>query len=311
MNSRVVKTHLKGRILAVACIMFAIPVCADKIKVLPLDASVSTAVLPNGLSCYVVASPTQKGRADFALVQNTGRKTIADVDDSRLVDISREGLASQRRLLHPSVQDFFTFHDADAGKDGFVKVTDDATIYHFRNVDISTHSTVLDSTLLVLAGIVDRITQSQDTLITRWFAPSDQAIIVCGDVDAGKVIERLRGLSYMILKYSSRSRRGYVWNSSEGISAKVQNNNSPLSVFRMDWSLPRTPKKNMNSVLPLVVDMYMTELSLLAERRIKSAFMAEGLPYASVICSYTHPANHLDDDAFSIEAKVSQEDAEK
>ena len=109
MSLRVVKTHLKGLILAVACIMSAMPVCADKIKVLPLDASVSTAVLPNGLSCYVVASPAQKGRADFALVQNTGRKTIADVDDNRLVDISREGLAAQRRLLHPSVQDFLLF----------------------------------------------------------------------------------------------------------------------------------------------------------------------------------------------------------
>ena len=311
MSLRVVKTHLKGLILAVACIMFAMPVCADKIKVLPLDASVSTAVLPNGLSCYVVASPAQKGRADFALVQNTGRKTIADVDDNRLVDISREGLAAQRRLLHPSVQDFFTFHDADAGKDGFVKVTDDATIYHFRNVDISTHSAVLDSTLLVLTGIVDRITQSQDTLLTGWFAPSDQAIIVCGDVDAGKVIERIRGLSYMTPKYASKSRREYVWNGSEGVLTKVHQNDSPISVFRMDWRLPRTPKKIMNTVQPLVVDMYMTELSLLAENRIKDAFMAENLPYASVKCSYAQPANHLDDDAFSVEVMVAQGEAGK
>ena len=311
MNSRVAKTYLRSLVLAVACTLCAVSVSASKIKVLPLDASVRTAVMPNGLSCYVVTNRARKGRADFALVQNTGRKTIADVDDGRLVDISREGLASQLRLLHPSVQDFFTSHGAIAGKDGFVKVTDDATIYHFRNVDISANSAVLDSTLLVLTGVVDRITMSQDTLLADWFAPSDQAIIVCGDVDAGKVIERLWGLSYMTPKFPSRPRREYVWNSSEDVLVKVQNNGSPLSEFRFDWKLPRTPRKNMNTVQPLVVEMYMTELSLLAERRLKDAFMAADLPYASVACSYAQPANHLDDDAFTVEVKTAKEDADK
>ena len=134
---------------------------------------------------------------------------------------------------------------------------------------------------------------------------------MCGDVDAGKVIERLRGLSYMTPKYPSRPRREYVWNSSEDVLVKVQNNGSPLSEFRFDWKLPRTPRKNMNTVQPLVVEMYMTELSLLAERRLKDAFMAADLPYASVACSYAQPANHLDDDAFTVEVKTAKEDADK
>ena len=48
------------------------PVSANKIKVLATDKSVREGVMPNGLKCYVVTSPSQKGRADFALVQNTG-----------------------------------------------------------------------------------------------------------------------------------------------------------------------------------------------------------------------------------------------
>ena len=163
MNGIVAKTQIRIIILALASIFCTIPVSANKIKVLPTDKSVREAVMPNGLKCYVVASPTQKGRADFALVQNTGIKTASDVDDARLKEIARESLASQPRLLSPSVQEFFTSHGASAGKDGFVKVTDDATIFHFRNVDISSGSGVADSTLLVLMGIVDRITFSQDT----------------------------------------------------------------------------------------------------------------------------------------------------
>ena len=309
MNIRVSKIHLRTLGLTIFCLFCTFPLFANKIKVLSPDASVRTAVMPNGLSCYVVTSPTQKGRADFALVQNTGSKTVADAGYGRLVDLSREALASQRRLLHPSVQDFFTYHGASAGKDGFVKVTDDATIYHFRNVDISTHADVLDSTLLVLMGIVDRVTTSQDTLVTGWFAPSDQAVVVCGDVDAGKVIDRIRGYSYMVPRYESRPRRDYVWKGSDSLSVNVEDGCSPLSVFNAVWRLPRTPRKNMHTVQPLVVEMYMTELSLLSEKRIRSALMLADIPYASVRCSYVQPADYLDDDTFSVEVQVAREDA--
>ena len=309
MNRRVVKSCLRTLVLVIICVFCATPVSANKIKVLAKDASVHTDRMPNGLNCYVVANPAQKGRVDLALVQNTGKKTLADLDERSLVDISREALGSQRRLLSESVQKFFTSHGASAGKDGFVKVTDDATIFHFHDVDISTHPAVLDSTLLVLMGIVDRITESEDTLMTGWFAPSDQAVIVCGDVDAGKVMERLRGLSFMTAQYESKPRREYVWKNAGGVSATIRESSSGLSGFRAEWRLARTPRQNMNTVQPLVLDMYMRELSFLAERRIKAALCSADIPYASVSCSYVLPANHLDDDAFAVETQVAMADA--
>lgn len=305
MNGIVAKTQIRIIILALASIFCTIPVSANKIKVLPTDKSVREAVMPNGLKCYVVASPTQKGRADFALVQNTGIKTASDVDDARLKEIARESLASQPRLLSPSVQEFFTSHGASAGKDGFVKVTDDATIFHFRNVDISSGSGVADSTLLVLMGIVDRITFSQDTALRKWYTPADQAVIVAGDVDAAKVVDKLRTLSYMVPGFDPESRREYVWKDSLDVQAEVLRSSAAgLSSLTARWRLPRTPKSNMNTVQPLVVDMYMTQLAVLAERRIKAALMQEGIPYAAVSCSYDLPVNYLDDDAFSVEVKV-------
>lgn len=309
MNRRVVKSCLRTLVLVIICVFCATPVSANKIKVLAKDASVHTDRMPNGLNCYVVVNPAQKGMVDLALVQNTGKKTLSGLDERRLVNISREALGSQRRLLSESVQKFFTSHGASAGKDGFVKVTDDATIFHFHDVDISTHSAVLDSTLLVLMGIVDRITESEDTLLTGWFVPSDQAVIVCGDVDAGKVMERLRGLSFMTAQYESKPRREYVWKNAGGVSATIRESSSGLSGFRAEWRLARTPRQNMNTVQPLVLDMYMRELSFLAERRIKAALCSADIPYASVSCSYVLPANHLDDDAFAVETQVAMADA--
>lgn len=305
MNGIVAKTHVRILILMLSTIFSVVPVSANKIRVLPVDKSVCEASMPNGLKCYVVANQSQKGRADFALVQNTGVKTASDVDDARLMEIARESLSSQPRLMSPSVQDFFTSHGASAGKDGFVKVVDDATIFHFRNVDISSGTGVLDSTLLVLMGIVDRITFSQDMVVRKWYTPSDQAVIIAGDVDAAKVVEKLHALSYMVPGFDQESRREYVWKDSLDIKTDVQPSLSDgLSSVTLRWRLPRTPKSRMNTVQPLVVDMYMTQLAIIAERRMRKAMMQKRMPYAYIDCSYELPVNYLDDDAFCVQVKV-------
>ena len=309
MNGIVVKSRIGILILTMVGLLSAMPVSAEKIKVLATDKSVREEVMPNGLKCYVVASPSQKGRADFALVQNTGMNTVSEAEGSRLVELSREALASQRRLLSPSVQDFFTSHGASAGKDGFVKVTDEATIFHFRNVDISSSANIIDSTLLVLMGIVDRATDVDDELISKWYTPQDQAIIIAGDVDATKVMDKLRSMSYMISRADSEPRREYVWADSVGVKSEVAaSSNGTLASIAARWRLPRTPKSLMNTVQPLVVDMYMSQLAILSERRIKQALRQEDIPYASVFCSYEQPANYPDDDMFSVEVKVASAD---
>ena len=101
--------------------------------------------MPNGLKCYVVTNPFLKGTADVALIQNTGSKSAPNLGGERLCEISRDGLTAQKRLLSPSVQDFFTSLGAIASKDGFVNVTEDATIYHFRNVNFSASEVFLFS----------------------------------------------------------------------------------------------------------------------------------------------------------------------
>ena len=154
---------------------------AQELPVLTPDKAISSGTLPNGTSFYIVANPSVKGLVDFALVQKTGTENINDTDSYRAVSEARKTLSS----------DFFTSHGATLGKDGFVKVKDNSTEFRFGNVLISKPE-VLDSALLSIITMVDRITDSEDEFVRKWYSPSDQAIIVAGDVEPAKVAEKLK-----------------------------------------------------------------------------------------------------------------------
>ena len=164
--------------------MFASAVVhAQTVKTLPADPAVTSGVLPNGITYNIATNPAMKGSADFALVQKTGDATIPGADGSKMISVSQNGLTSLYRLLSPTVQDYFTNHGATPGKDGFVQVTDNATVYRFENVMLG--DAVTDSTLLVLMGMIEKAAQNDDVQTKGWFAPSDHALVVAGDVDAG------------------------------------------------------------------------------------------------------------------------------
>lgn len=294
--------------MVVFCILGTTIARADKIKVIPTDPAVCAQIMPNGLRCYVVTTSTQKGQADFALVQNVGFKTSTDLGRDVLTSVSREALSSQKRLLSPSVQEFFISHGASAGKDGFVKVNDDATCYHFRDVDVSS-SEVVDSTLLVVMGIVENTCMAGDESPRRFYAPSDQAIIVAGDVDAAKIVEKLRTLSYMVMSGESISKEEYTWQSASGVNVQINPSSSTsLSSVRIQWKLPRTPRVQMNTVQPLVVDMYVNELAVLARKRIIGSLMKASIPYSSVKSAHEAPRSNLDDNIFYVQVEVLPED---
>lgn len=280
---------------------------AQKLMVLPSDPAVRTEVMPNGLRCYIVTNSFLKGMVDFALVQNVGARSSENMDSESVIRISRDGIASQKRLLDPSVQDFFTSLGAVSGRDGFVRVTDDATIYHFRNVNLSARKTAIDSSLLVMMGIVEKSSSSEDTLLRKWYAPSDQAIIIAGDVDAATMIEKLRMLSYMVTSKESSAGREYEWVEG-GVELEVSGSGNPqVSCVSATWRLPRTPRAKMNTIQPMVVEKYMSLSAIIAENRIKELLRRRNIPYAEVLCNYIGPANHLDDNRFTVEVKVGPE----
>ena len=287
--------------------MFAAAVVqAQTVKTLPVDPAVKSGVLPNGINYYIATNPTMKGVADFALVQKTGATTVPGADSHKMISLSQNALTSLYRLSAPTVQDYFMNHGATPGKNGFVQVTENATVFRFENV--MTGGSVIDSTLLVLMGMVEKAAQNDDLLTKGWFAPSDHALIVAGDVDFKVLVEKMKMLSLMIPSQDSLERKKYEWVDQPEMNIRRSDRSKPgLFTISVTWRVPRTPEDMMNTVQPAIYEMFMSELGIVAGERIRSRLMSFGIPYADVSYDYLDGTESLSDEMFKMSVTVSQE----
>lgn len=299
----------KALFLVAMVMMFVMNVTqAQEIAVLPSDSAVSSGELPNGTRWYVVTNPYVKGVADFALVQMTGSDTIPGDGRESIVALSRDALSGQPLLLSPSVQDYFISKGSVPGPEGFAEVGENATIFRFRNVNMKMSESVLDSTLLVLTGILGKSGGDK----SEWFAPADQAIIVAGDVDAAVVSEKLKMLSYMVPFSQSKPRKDYVWVEQDGVRVEQSKPSvNGLTSMILTWRLQRTPKELMNTVMPAIYERYMTMAGMIARERLLARFRAADIPVASVDGTYAGGAGTLGDEEFSVTVRTYPEHALK
>ena len=70
----------------VSSLLLSITVPAQDLPVLPADASIRHAVLPNGLNCYVTGNPAVRGFADYALVSKENGATLMYFRDKQTAD---------------------------------------------------------------------------------------------------------------------------------------------------------------------------------------------------------------------------------
>lgn len=304
----VVKSYCKRVLLLLAGLLSAIIMPAQDLPVLSPDKAVKTGVLPNGTSYYLVANPALKGVADFALVQKTGTDNISDTASFRTVAAARDALSVLPRCGGRSVQEFFTSHGVTPGKDGFVRVTDNATEFRFNNALLS-RPEVLDSALLVLLDVVDRVNGSADPFVSKWYSPSDQAVIVAGDIDTAAVEDKLKMLSYMTPSSPSSPRNEYVWNDRDtAIYMNIPPVHDGISSFNAVWHSSRTPREYMNTVQPVIYKLFLKELEVMAEEYVSDALRQCGIPVARVSCDHRTSVQSSDDEAFSISVEVAEGD---
>ena len=299
------KLHIK---LLVIAILSATSLMAQTIQTIPSDPAVANGVFPNGLSYYVVSNPAYKGVVDFALVQKAGRKTNPEISEEDAVTMSREALTSQYRLLSPSVQDYFVRLGVVPQKKGFVEVTDNATTFRFENVVLGQNEQVLDSTLLVLIGMAEKAAMKSK----GWFSPSDQAIIVAGDIDRNKVIQKLKLLSYILPSSESLPRGGYVWVEQDSLQVVTSDDNTRnASTVSAVWRLQRTPHEYMNTVQPVIYERFMRELGIIAGNRLRAVLEASEVPVADVSYDYVNSVASLGDENFLVKVTVAPEHLEE
>ena len=280
---------------------------AAKLPKLPADPAVTRGVLPNGMSYYIVANPSLKGVADFALVQRTGRVTSPDV---RALALAKETLAELPMIGDGiSPQKFFSSNGVNPTLDGFVKVDSQSTVYRFQDMLLSQNAASLDSALVVLVGMADRLAKSSGA--GKWYSASDNAIIISGDVDPKAVAQNLKMLSYLTPSSASQPRSSYSWMSNDAPSYYVQDSPFPhLSEIKAVWRAPRVPEDYAGTLQPYIQKMFIAQLGEIAVSRMKNALTNEGIAYASVDYRHLSSSDVSGDESFSVRLLVESKACE-
>ena len=297
------KEMLIRSVALLTALLLSITVPAQDIPSLPSDRAVTSGVLPNGMSYYLVSNKASLGRADFALVQKTGTENCADTSDTcalQPLHIAKSALTSLQRIGGASPQTFAIRQGAMPSKDGFVTVGPDATVFRFNGIQVGRGQEVTDSTLLLLMDITDRITSSADSSdLRKWYAPSDQAVIISGDIDVQAVAGKLRMLSYMTSDYPSAERKQYVWGDKE-VEYEMTEGADGLAQISATWFSQRTPSHLMPTIHPAIFEMYVKSIGEMASDRICQRMRDHGMPVADISYEYVKSAETCGDESFTV-----------
>lgn len=293
------KKGLYSLFISISGLLCATIVPAQNLPVLNPDPAIRQGRLPNGLTYYVATNASLKGHADFALVQKTGSQTDPSFP-GRAEALAREALSSLPRIQSPSAKTWLSSHEVLIDESGLVNITSDATVFYFNDISLTTGKNVPDSTLLLLLDIVDRTTAASDEFLDKWYAPSDQAVIISGDVDAASFISKLTSLSYMTPAKKSLPREEYKWEDVDTATFSTSSKDGGnISDVRVSWMLPRAPREYMNTVQPAIYERFVRELGYIVERRVRQDLERRDIPVAEVSCHYKSSAEGPGDEAFT------------
>ena len=297
-------------IIAISGLLCATIVPAQNLPVLTPDPAIKQGKLPNGLTYYIVANQSAKGHADFALVQKTGTATDSEAAADKAISVAKDALATLPRIKSKSPQSWMALHGVTPDADGFINVTPDATVFRFHDMSLSSGKNVPDSTILLLMTIVDRVSATDDPYLAKWYSPSDQAVIISGDVDANAMISKLTSLSYMTPEVKSLPRQEYKWEEKEDAEFIIRTGSADaIAEVSASWKQPRAPREYMNTVQPAIYERFVNVLGYIVERRVRQDLARRNVPVADVSCRYRSSAEGPGDEMFTVSVRVREDNA--
>lgn len=173
------------------------------------------------------------------------------------------------------------------------------TVLYMEGVMVSSE-TVQDSTLLALMKRVDH-----DRM------PADHAVIVCGDVDASSVMNRLRYMSLMIDASTPSPVPECGWEGDGKLRvSSVQDTLKGLATVRCEWEAPVTPVEYMNTVQAAVYEKAVWEMGEVICRWVNRNLRSMDIPVADITCRHSGRKDGLDHEEYVIETTVALPDVE-
>ncbi|MCR4860394.1 MAG: hypothetical protein K5910_07005 [Bacteroidales bacterium] len=244
---------------------------------------ISVGNLPDGIRYYLVTNTARKGFADYALVQRGWR----DAGQARSVLQELPHFGSRKPYR------FLSEHGIGYAGDGYISLPADAALYTFHDVPAYEES-VADSTLLMLF----------DAAATY---RKPQAIIICGDINAARVRERMELLSMMVppLEYNYKG-INYAWTPRDTLSFRVAlNTTGDVAAINAIFSTQRLPREVMDTPQMLLTKAYADQLGQIVRQRVERSFRSAGIPLADFRYRYQDSGKGPGDERHSITVYTS------
>ena len=167
-----------------------------------------------------------------------------------------------------------------------------------KNIPLSSE-TAVDSVLL---GVMRQVERDR--------IPADCAVVVCGDVDAGTVMTKLKYMSLMVDSSVASSAPEYTWDGNGKIAVSTETDTvTGLSTVRLAWQVPRLSAEIMNSTQAAIYNKIVWEMGHVACLWIKRELQQQSIPFADVSCRHENSVQGLCHERVTIDIVVLQPDA--
>ncbi len=276
------------------------------------DPAVEKGSLPNGINYYLVTNASEVGLAEFALVS----KTDCVLPNEEKLKHARKVMADLARFKGRSVRGFVADNSGYALPSEYISVRDNlsvddnAVIWRFGSLPVSSNKGVVDSVLLMMFDIVEDF-QAGD--VPAGYSTSDNAIIIAGDIDKSSVLTKMTNLSLMIESISVPGGKKcvYEWKPQENVDCVVDTSSyARAATITLTYRSPRTPDKYLPTSQTEVSAYYTEVLGRILRRRIRREMYNEGVPLARVSTDYTSSLDQPGDEKFEIRLVVDPKDVE-
>lgn len=270
-----------------AILAFLMPVLAfgQGSGMLKQSSKISSGSLPNGVSYYLVQNGYSKSHADFALVQkgNLARET------------AHEALGRLAHFGDVKPYEYLASKGVGYTVSGLASYSPSGVVYRFQNVPVD-NPAVSDSLLLMVFDLMQTY-------------PSEQAVIISGDIAPAKILDRLHTLSMMVSPRDSlEGQDEFAWEPCDSIIFECSEILSDrMAVIDATYYTKRIPREDMGTVQPMIVRMFARETGTLAERRIRSVFKKAGIPIGSLNLHYRGSDESVEQERYSVSLTVDRD----
>lgn len=262
---------------AAAALVFATTMPAQQLPALKRHGRYHAGTLRCGVPYTLALSTVDKGLADFALL----------VDSDAAPD-PRGLLEDLPHFPGDRPWRFLAGHGSGLGPDGYISRLGSVTLFRFSGLRVS-DAMARDSVLLLLTDLI---------LETPG---GNHAILAAGDLDPTSTRSTLENLSMLLPGTKPQSfADSYQWKPKAETKFRRAPENGPVGSIELTYRMPRTPRERLNTVVPYLSSVYSHALGNILYRRIRTACLAEHVPYGTIDYAYRGSADSPGDELFTL-----------